>query len=115
MLRLTKMNCVDKDCPHYDGTPHDHIENFGWPAGSQSLNDPNSPPLEALDLPPRARPPGNPRVEGVLTFEEQWHSFVAQSSNPSMYTAAHRAVAAMGYSWAISAFYKFGKAQRPLP
>lgn len=57
----------------------------------------------------------NSPVAGLLSvgFEEKWAEFLANSRHPESYGADHKAMAILGYAWAVDAFRKFGNQISP--
>jgi hypothetical protein len=66
-----------------------------------------SPPLTREPAPPSspsAKPPVPPEPLEALpltTFPAHWAAFLANSPQPKIYTPAHRAMAELGYCWAL--------------
>lgn len=67
---------------------------------------------EASPNPPAAQSDFNASVAGTVVedsaFQVLWTNYVAKSKNPSYYNDSHKAVAHLGWVWAIAAFRKFG-------
>lgn len=115
--------CEDEGCPEY-GKPHAHVPVERDPY----LDGIMAHPMAAQEPATReertwqeslassraapAEPTVSPPVAGALVtddnFNSRWEQFVTNSIHPEYYNASHKAVAQMGYVWAISAFRKFG-------
>lgn len=99
--------------PNYKEDTNEVLANgVCYPGG---IVDRTSPPAETPQQVTSPSPASNSPVDGIPTFESQWEAFITSSERPEIYNSAYKAVAAMGYSWAMSSFYKFGKAYRPKP
>lgn len=54
--------------------------------------------------------PSDPPAAGTedQAFNVLWTDYVAKSKNPKYYNESHKAIAHLGWTWAIAAFRKFG-------
>lgn len=111
MTDLPWRDCEDEGCPEY-GKPHAHVpvERDPYLDGIMARTNPQAETAAQVLAP--AEPTVSPPVAGALVtddnFNSRWEQFVANSIHPEYYNASHKAVAQMGYVWAISAFRKFG-------